>query len=565
MFFHAHRLDQEGRLKDVLWVDARSRVAYQEFGDVVCFDATYLTNEYELPFANFVGVNHHGQSILLGCALVSHETTETYFWVFEQWLSCMGNIAPGAILIDQAAAMRKPIAQLMPSTRHRWCIWHIMRKIPEKLGKCKHYADFKSPLKTVVYESFTVEEFEFRRNALIKKYSLEDNDWLCDLFDEIHMWVPAFMKEHFWAGMKTTQRVESINSFFDGFVDRQTKLHEFPEKYTRAMKKRVQSEVAVDARCGKYVRRLVSGFRVEKLFQKIYTDAKFQEVQKECARMGYCYPKVRRELENDKTEYVLEDRVWIIPEGKSEDVITDRRIWVRVVFDQITKDVSCDCRKFETFGILCKHVIRVFEDNLLLDIPKKYILDRWRKDVPRKHTRVKVAYHDPGDTPQVQHYRRMMREFEGICDEASAVDDIDTVDMVISSLKELRLNVKESRKKFIVKQAVLPTMPANEVPPSEIGSNSSPTQLHTPSSVANDFPKVANVKDPIHRKKPRGRPKTTRYKSSAEKGYKIQKPSAAAKKTQQMQLALNDRASAICPDAIETLLYHRPNIQAILI
>ncbi|XP_021771470.1 protein FAR-RED ELONGATED HYPOCOTYL 3-like [Chenopodium quinoa] len=99
-FFHAHRLDEEGRLKDVLWVDARSRVVYEEFGDVVCFDATYLTNEYELPFANFVGVNNHGQSILFGCALVSHENSETNTWIFEQWLSCMGNKPPGAILTD---------------------------------------------------------------------------------------------------------------------------------------------------------------------------------------------------------------------------------------------------------------------------------------------------------------------------------------------------------------------------------------------------------------------------------------------------------------------------------
>jgi hypothetical protein len=27
---------------------------------------TYLTNRYDMPFAPFVGVNHHGQSILLG-------------------------------------------------------------------------------------------------------------------------------------------------------------------------------------------------------------------------------------------------------------------------------------------------------------------------------------------------------------------------------------------------------------------------------------------------------------------------------------------------------------------
>ncbi|XP_021747670.1 protein FAR1-RELATED SEQUENCE 8-like [Chenopodium quinoa] len=121
-FYHAHRLDGEGRLKDVMWVDARSRVDYEEFGDVVCFDATYITNKYELPFANFVGVNHHGQSILLGCALVSHEDSDTFAWVFRKWLSCMGDKQPGAILTDQAAAMRKPLAEVMPNACHRWYI-----------------------------------------------------------------------------------------------------------------------------------------------------------------------------------------------------------------------------------------------------------------------------------------------------------------------------------------------------------------------------------------------------------------------------------------------------------
>ncbi|XP_056688444.1 protein FAR1-RELATED SEQUENCE 8-like [Spinacia oleracea] len=77
-FYFIYRQAPDGRLQDVLWVDARSRAAYEEFGDVVCFDTTYLTNQYKMPFANFVGVNHHGQSILLGCALVSHENSDTF-------------------------------------------------------------------------------------------------------------------------------------------------------------------------------------------------------------------------------------------------------------------------------------------------------------------------------------------------------------------------------------------------------------------------------------------------------------------------------------------------------
>ncbi|XP_021714732.1 protein FAR-RED IMPAIRED RESPONSE 1-like, partial [Chenopodium quinoa] len=178
IFFHAQRLDEEGRLKDVLWVDARSRVAYENFGDVVCFDATYLTNEYELSFVNFVGVNLHDQSLLLGCALVSHEDCDTFAWIFRQWLTCMNKRAPNAILTDQAAAMWRPLAEVMPNTMHRWCIWHIMSKIPEKLGKYARYQEFQNPLKEAVYESLTPDEFHERWAALFLSTSWRTtNSW----------------------------------------------------------------------------------------------------------------------------------------------------------------------------------------------------------------------------------------------------------------------------------------------------------------------------------------------------------------------------------------------------
>ncbi|XP_022892026.1 protein FAR1-RELATED SEQUENCE 5-like [Olea europaea var. sylvestris] len=70
--------DEESRLKNSFWADNRSRQAYKEFGDVITFDTTYLTNIYDMPFVPFVGVNHHGQSTLLSCGLVLNENTETF-------------------------------------------------------------------------------------------------------------------------------------------------------------------------------------------------------------------------------------------------------------------------------------------------------------------------------------------------------------------------------------------------------------------------------------------------------------------------------------------------------
>ncbi|KAJ9563122.1 hypothetical protein OSB04_008282 [Centaurea solstitialis] len=77
-FFYVIDMDDEGRLQNVLGADKRSRAAYESFGDVISFDSTYLTNKYSMSFAPFVGVNHHGQSILFRCGLLSREDTDTY-------------------------------------------------------------------------------------------------------------------------------------------------------------------------------------------------------------------------------------------------------------------------------------------------------------------------------------------------------------------------------------------------------------------------------------------------------------------------------------------------------
>ena len=65
-FYFEMDLDDKCRLRNVFWVDTRSTASYEDFGDVITFDTTYLTNRYEMSFAHFVGVNHHGQSILFG-------------------------------------------------------------------------------------------------------------------------------------------------------------------------------------------------------------------------------------------------------------------------------------------------------------------------------------------------------------------------------------------------------------------------------------------------------------------------------------------------------------------
>ncbi|RYR45370.1 hypothetical protein Ahy_A07g031211 isoform B [Arachis hypogaea] len=130
-----------------------------------------IQNRYNLVLGSFVVVNHHGQSTLLGCALIKNEDIQSFKWIFKCWLRCMGGKAPKGILIDQCASIQRAIKLSMPTTIHRWCIWHIMKKIPNKLNDYKGYIDIDE-MGVLCCHSLSVLSFE-RVDNVAPKYILE--------------------------------------------------------------------------------------------------------------------------------------------------------------------------------------------------------------------------------------------------------------------------------------------------------------------------------------------------------------------------------------------------------
>uniref|UniRef100_A0A803LQK2 Protein FAR1-RELATED SEQUENCE n=1 Tax=Chenopodium quinoa TaxID=63459 RepID=A0A803LQK2_CHEQI len=261
------------------------------------------------------------------------------------------------------------------------------------------------------------------------------------LYEERAMWVPAFVKHLFWAGMRTTQRVESIHSFFDGYLSRHTLLHEFVERYVEALEVRATAEKKVDDNNARYVRKAYSDFPAELIFQKIYTDAKFKEVQRECSRSLYVSPIEKGLVSESIIEHVVEDRVWYKPKNCTKEKPSKRKRRYKITFDCVSKEASCNCKHFECHDIICRHIIKVYKLNDHYEIPDKFILRRWRKDVIRKHTRVKVAYHDPNKTDEVCRYDKMMVKFGSLSTKACVYKT--TTDLVIQSLQLLEIQVDE--------------------------------------------------------------------------------------------------------------------------
>ncbi|XP_042974898.1 protein FAR-RED IMPAIRED RESPONSE 1-like [Carya illinoinensis] len=380
-------MDDDGRLRNVFWADARSRATYKYFGNVVTFDTTYLTNRYGMPFAPFVGVNHHGQSILLGAGLISSEDTETFTWLFQTWLTCMDGEAPKAIITDQDRAMKNAISLAFPNSRHRFCLWHILKKLPEKLGSHGAYkTGLKSQLQNCVYDSHTIEEFEGSWQVLITKYNLQENVWLKSLYAERTYWAPVFMKEVFWARMSTTQRSESMNAFFDGYVHAKTNLKEYVDQFDNALRKKIESE----------------------------SEADFQEVQKEVIGMLATLPALHRK-DGVIATYHVECEV------NADEFM--KEVTHTVYFNEAECEVKCSCALFEMRGILCRHVLGIMRVNKVRSVLEKYILNRWRKDIKRTYTLIPSYYDLVDQRPEVSRYSCIIKKCYEVATNASSCDE----------------------------------------------------------------------------------------------------------------------------------------------
>ncbi|XP_021729721.1 protein FAR1-RELATED SEQUENCE 7-like [Chenopodium quinoa] len=178
------------------------------------------------------------------------------------------------------------------------------------------------------------------------------------------------------------------------------------------MEHRMDTERLVDGNSAVYLRGLVTDFKIEETFRNVYTDAKFVEVQRECKRLMYCNcSSINKELGEGCYEHIIKDIVCVYSDFDKKEKPINRWIFYQVLYCAKTKEVECECKMFECSGILCRHCINALEVQQISDVPKKYILDRWRKYIYRKHSRVKVTYHDISKTTEVLRYDKMMIAF----------------------------------------------------------------------------------------------------------------------------------------------------------
>ncbi|KAG2538046.1 hypothetical protein PVAP13_9NG390273 [Panicum virgatum] len=304
-FFYDFMVDEQRRLVRVFWADALCRKNYSIFWDVVSVDATYTTNQYNMKFVPFTRVNHHLQSL------------------FETILKAMGGVAPHLITTDEDVNMKAAIAKIRPDTAHRLCMWHIMEKVPEKVGP-----------------SLREDERFWER---LNKYAIRES------------WIPVYFFDIPLAGMlRTTSRSESANSFFNRFIHRKLTFVEFWLRFDTALECQRQEELKADNVSLHTTPKLMTPWPMEK-----------QCSEQIVAARDHCIVQGISECGDGKCFTISS------LSGKN-----------RVVEMNTTNMVGrCFCKLYESYGISCRHNIQVLCAEKRNEVPSNYILKSCGQDL----------------------------------------------------------------------------------------------------------------------------------------------------------------------------------------
>jgi hypothetical protein len=364
-FFYAVDFDSDKRVRNVFWLDAKAKHDYCSFSDVVLFDTFYVRNGYRIPFAPFIGVSHHRQYVLLGCALIGEVSESTYSWLFRTWLKAVGGQAPGVMITDQDKLLSDIVVEVFPDVRHIFCLWSVLSKISEMLNPFVSQDDgFMESFGNCVASSWTDEHFERRWSNMIGKFELNENEWVQLLFRDRKKWVPHYFHGICLAGLSGPERSGSIASHFDKYMNSEATFKDFFELYMKFLQYRCDVEAKDDLEYQSKQPTLRSSLAFEKQLSLIYTDAAFKKFQAEVPGVVSCQLQKERE---DGTTAIF----------RIEDFEERQNFFVALNNELL--DACCSCHLFEYQGFLCKHAILVLQSADVSRVPSQYILKRWSK------------------------------------------------------------------------------------------------------------------------------------------------------------------------------------------
>ncbi|RYR49606.1 hypothetical protein Ahy_A07g036124 [Arachis hypogaea] len=211
-----------------------------------------------------------------------------------------------------------------------------------------------------------------------------------NLYEDRHIWIPIYLDHRFWAGMRSTQRSESMHAFFNKEQrERESDAVDFHTVIPCATKSSIESQ-----------------------FQQ-----KFRKVQAQFRGKVNCITR--------STNSALGYSIYEIVEQVSNST-----------FNKFTL-------LFESRGILCCHALSVLSFERVNKVSPRYILEQWSKNVKRSHTHIKRSHNEPLLEPRSKRFDELVFRSQNICEFASVSKELTTIlhrayDNVVVEMQELK-------------------------------------------------------------------------------------------------------------------------------
>ncbi|RYQ94743.1 hypothetical protein Ahy_B08g089677 [Arachis hypogaea] len=274
---------------------------------------------------------------------------------------------------------------------------------------------------------------QHRELSMSIRRTIENNEeavcvWVysADLYEDRHIWVPIYLDHHFWPGMRSTQRRESMHSFFNKFITRNSSLIQFVKQYDNCLGSREQAERESDAADFHTVISCATKSFIEAQFQDVYTHQKFREVQAQFRGKANCITRL--------TNSALGYSVYEVREQVSSSIFNK----FVVTYDSVAAEVKCQCLLFESREILCHHALSVLSFERVSQVSPRYILERWSK---------KRSHDEPLLEPRSKKFDQLVFRSQNICEFASESEELTAIlhrayDNVMAEMESLKAKRK---------------------------------------------------------------------------------------------------------------------------
>jgi hypothetical protein len=126
------QLDQDDRVKAVLFAHPDSLAYLQTYPDILVLDCTYKTNKCGMPLLDMIGVDASQRSFCIAFAFLAGESEQDFVWALDRPKSLyeIGHARfPSVVLTDRCLACINAIPTAFPSATSLLCLWHANKAV----------------------------------------------------------------------------------------------------------------------------------------------------------------------------------------------------------------------------------------------------------------------------------------------------------------------------------------------------------------------------------------------------------------------------------------------------